>query len=405
MQNSRRSTDTCRTAALGTVSSQRRAVGLRTCSTVSGGAYHGRARTRESLMRIAILLALLMSAPLVAQDLSPREIAAQARPSVVLITALNGETALGHGSGFFVRQDGLLVTNRHVIEGATALRVQLASGEIYDRVLFVSEDERRDIVVLRIPGVGLTPLKIADDREIQVGDPVYVVGNPLGLEGTFSDGLVSARRTLDGVVLIQITAPISPGSSGGPVLDTRGRVIGVATLSMREGQNLNLAVPARYAAGLIALNEPPQPFEQVASRFADPGTSLDDSSDLEPWARVLLNELERVREVADDHGLVRTHEAMWEGLDQGEEYAFRWRYSERGRDIILIGVCDSDCSDLDLTVRDPRGRVAGRDVSVTDRPTVDFVVGDPGLYEITVRMYTCDNEPCYFVVQSFAAPR
>jgi hypothetical protein len=361
--------------------------------------------------RALVALALLLAAPASAQHLSPRQIAAQARPGVVLITAKDGSSTIGRGSGFLVSEDGVLVTNRHVVEGATSLQVQLASGEIFDRVLFVSEDERRDLVVLRIPGSRLSPLIIADDRSVEVGDPVYVMGNPLGLEGTFSDGLVSARRVLDGVALIQITAPISPGSSGGPVLDHSGRVIGVATLSMREGQNLNLAVPARYASGLIALDEPAQPFERVASRFsgrvAQTSTSdrgEDESGDLAPWMRVLMDEMEFVRETADEHGLVQTHDAVWEGLDEGEEYKFTWRYSNRGREIV-IGVCDLDCSDLDLTVRDPRGRVVARDVRVTDRPVVDFTVDRPGLYEVTVRMYSCDQEPCFFVVQSFSTRR
>jgi hypothetical protein len=362
--------------------------------------------------RALLVVALLLAAPASAQQLSPRQIAAQARPGVVLITAKDGSATIGRGSGFLVSEDGVLVTNRHVIEGATSLQVQLASGEIFDRVLFVSEDERRDLVVLRIPGSRLSPLIIADDRTVEVGDPVYVMGNPLGLEGTFSDGLVSARRVLDGVALIQITAPISPGSSGGPVLDHSGRVIGVATLSMREGQNLNLAVPARYASGLIALDESAQPFERVANRFAARATDRttsdrgeDDSDDLAPWMRVLMDEMEFVREVAHEHGFVRTHDAVWEGLDEGEEYKFTWRYSGRGREIGLVGVCDLDCSDLDLTVRDPRGRVVARDLSVTDRPTVDFTVDRPGLYEVTVRMYSCDREPCFFVVQSFSTRR
>jgi hypothetical protein len=367
------------------------------------------ASAASAARRALVALALLVAAPASAQQLSPRQIAAQARPGVVLITAKDGSSTIGRGSGFLVSDDGVLVTNRHVVEGATSLQVQLASGEVFDRVLFVSEDERRDLVVLRIPGSRLSPLIIADDRSVEVGDPVYVMGNPMGLEGTFSDGLVSARRVLDGVALIQITAPISPGSSGGPVLDHSGRVIGVATLSMREGQNLNLAVPARYASGLIALDESPQPFERVASRFS--GRSTDratssrgegDSDDLAPWARVLMDEMESVREVAHEHGLVQTHDAVWEGLDEREEYKFTWRYSSRGRQIVLAGVCDLDCSDLDLTVRDPRGRVVARDASVSDRPTVDFTVDRPGLYEVTVRMYSCDREPCFFVVQSFA---
>lgn len=370
------------------------------------------ASARSATRRATVAFALLLAAPASAQELSPRQIAAQARPGVVLVTAKDDSSTIGQGSGFLVSQDGVLVTNRHVVEGATNLQVELASGEIFDRVLFVSEDERRDLVVLRIPGSGLSPLVIGDDRSVEVGDPVYVMGNPLGLEGTFSDGLVSARRVLDGVALIQITAPISPGSSGGPVLDHSGRVIGVATLSMREGQNLNLAVPARYASGLVALDESAQPFERVAGRFTSGAARTStaaggegEADDLPPWADALIDELEFIRDAVHEQGLVRTHDGVLQGLDEGDEHKFTWRYSERGRDIGVIGVCDLDCSDLDLTVRDPRGRVVARDVSVTDRPFVDFSVDRPGLYEVTVRMYSCDREPCFFAVQSFSTRR
>jgi S1-C subfamily serine protease len=101
------------------------------------------ASAASAARRALVALALLVAAPASAQQLSPRQIAAQARPGVVLITAKDGSSTIGRGSGFLVSDDGVLVTNRHVVEGATSLQVQLASGEVFDRVLFVSEDERQ----------------------------------------------------------------------------------------------------------------------------------------------------------------------------------------------------------------------------------------------------------------------
>jgi hypothetical protein len=141
-----------------------------------------------------------------------------------------------------------------------SLSVKLASGEIYDVVFFVVADPRRDFAVLRIPADRTPHLNIERSRSASMGDRVYVMGNPLGLEATFSDGLVSSLRVLDGTELVQITAPISAGSSGGPVMNDAGRVIGIATASFEAGQNLNLAVPARYVDALLRVEQRPQPF-------------------------------------------------------------------------------------------------------------------------------------------------
>lgn len=355
----------------------------------------------------AACIAGAVGSPLQAQDLTPSEIAAQARPAVVVITAFSNDRASGQGSGFVVSSDGLLVTNRHVVEGADALRVRLSTGEIYDNVYLVSSDARRDLVVLRIPATGLASLSIGNDQAADVGDPVYVMGNPLGLEGTFSNGMVSARRVVDGVELIQISAPISSGSSGGPVLNARGEVIGIATAMMRDGQNLNLAVPARYAGGLLALDEPPRPFHEVASQFADSGSGDADGSsaaddDVEPWVAVLLSEMEIANDVAEEFDLRSTHEVVFEMIDDGDTYEIPYSF-DRG-EYRVIGVCDIDCSDLDLRVYDPEGDIIAIDVELDDRPVVGFDVTRPGTYDVQVYMATCSREPCGFVVQSFQTP-
>ncbi|GAG54367.1 unnamed protein product, partial [marine sediment metagenome] len=116
----------------------------------------------------------------------------------------------------------------------------------------VSADYQRDLTLLKITGVITSPLIILGDiNQVAVGEEVYAVGNPQGLEGTFSQGIVSSIRQIGSDMLFQITAPISPGSSGGPVLNTQGKVIGIAVATFSGGQNLNFAIPASYLVPLL----------------------------------------------------------------------------------------------------------------------------------------------------------
>lgn len=347
-----------------------------------------------------------------AQSMTPREIAARSRPAVVVIRAMNSGDVVGQGSGFIVSADGTLVTNRHVIEDADRLQVELASGEVYDNVFLVSDDARRDLAILRIPAANLPTLPLADDQELAVGDAVYVMGNPLGLDGTFSNGLLSAKRTFEGVSLIQITAPISPGSSGGPVLNAQGEVVAVATLMMREGQNLNMAVPARYAAGLIAMNESPVAFSSVADRFVGSPSSLsassrtrDDDDELPPWAESLAQEMGSVMAAADEHNMTLAAEAGLGIVKDGgwaEETFFFHPSVERM--IAMMAVCDKDCGDVDIAVYDPQGVLLGRDDELNARAGVAFHVKRSGAYTVRVYMADCATPTCGYAVLPFSKP-
>ncbi|HLM69056.1 MAG TPA: trypsin-like peptidase domain-containing protein, partial [Longimicrobium sp.] len=218
----------------------------------------------RALPRLALSLAAAAGlAPSAArgQDLTPREIAAAAQRATVQIRALDARGGVGGmGSGFFVSPDGTIVTNFHVIEDAHALQVETFDGEVYDNVYYVTSDPRRDVAVLKVPVEGAVNLRMGSDTAAVVGAEVFAMGNPLGQTATFSDGLVSATRTVEGVSMIQISAPISSGSSGGPVMDARGEVIGVATMVLAGGQNLNYAVPVRYVRPLLEMGDPPQRF-------------------------------------------------------------------------------------------------------------------------------------------------
>ncbi len=220
-----------------------------------------------------------------AAPLTTEAIAARAVPATVTIVTFDADgDTLGLGSGFIVRPTGVIVTNHHVMAGAVSAAVVLASGERYDRVQALDTDPGADLAILKIPGYGLPTLATTSVMP-RVGAKVVAVGNPLGLSRTVSEGIVSAMRLYDGRELMQMSAAISPGSSGGPVLNARGEVVAVATSYLKVGQSLNFAVPVRYAMGLVesenrpvALKaafaavpeEPPASARSAASEGASP---------------------------------------------------------------------------------------------------------------------------------------
>jgi len=202
-----------------------------------------------------ILAASLMSVPacVAAQNrqLTTAQIAKLAIPATVTILNLDarGDT-VSLGSGFLVSEDGTIVTNFHVMTGAASAIVILADGQRYTRVSALDGDKDVDIAIVKIPGAGLPFLKTTTALPA-VGSKVVVVGSPLGLEATVTDGVVSGRRVTDGRELLQMSAAISHGSSGGPVINDRGEVVAISTLFLAKGQSLNFAVPVRYAIGLL----------------------------------------------------------------------------------------------------------------------------------------------------------
>ncbi len=193
--------------------------------------------------------------------LRPREIARRALPSVVLVVCgdANGK-ASGFGSAFFVRDD-LVVTNFHVIEGAIRAVAKLyGQDKVHEVSGVVAADRGRDLAVLRVQGVKGTPLQLAPPGSVSIGDEIYVAGNPEGLEGTFAPGVISGIRQDSAVRLLQITAPVSPGSSGSPVLNADGAVIGVVIGTWRQGQSLNFAVDVSEVRLLLGKVGPMRPL-------------------------------------------------------------------------------------------------------------------------------------------------
>ena len=183
---------------------------------------------------------------------SPQQIAKKVLTSTVLLVMedANGQP-LSLGSGFFIRNNQV-ATNLHVVKGASRGYAKLVGQKTkYDIEGITAVDAERDLVILKISVPGAQVISLGDSDAVQIGSPIYAVGNPRGLEGTFSQGIISSIRKVGTDKILQLTAPISPGSSGGPVLDDKGHVIGVSVATFRGGQNLNFAIPSNYLKKLM----------------------------------------------------------------------------------------------------------------------------------------------------------
>jgi S1-C subfamily serine protease len=195
------------------------------------------------------------------------------QPAVVTVMAYNvrGE-ALFQGTGFFMAPGDCFLTNYHVLAEAFRAEVVTAEGRCYAVRRVVAADPDWDLVAAAVvsPPEGIAGLNIS--RAVpEVGERVAVVGSPLGLEHTLSDGVVSAIRRVSGGHYLQISAPLSTGSSGSPVINMKGEVVGVASLQVIKGQNLNFAVPGSRA---LALQEKTLVMRTVSMSQATPGSRL-----------------------------------------------------------------------------------------------------------------------------------
>jgi len=197
---------------------------------------------------------------------SAQQIAKRAfRSTVLLVMEDSNGQPLSLGSGFIVH-DEEVASNLHVVEGAVRGYAKLVGQKTkYDIKGITAVDSKRDLVILKIPNMKSRVLSISNSDNVEVGEPVYAVGNPQGLEGTFSQGIVSSIREVGDDKLLQITAPISPGSSGGPVLNSEGKVIGVSVATFKGGQNLNFAIPSNYLKALVSSAGPVVPMDRFKS--------------------------------------------------------------------------------------------------------------------------------------------
>jgi S1-C subfamily serine protease len=196
------------------------------------------------------------------KERNPAQIFTEFAPSVVTIS-IKQRMGEGGGTGFVVSPDGVIATNHHVIEDADTVEVKLMDGTVLGEVEILVADEMKDLALIKVtPKAPLPVVILGDSDKVTVGERAVSIGNPLGLDHTLTDGLVSARRVIQGRKMIQMSVPVSPGNSGGPLFNMKGEVIGVTTAVYTGGsmfggaQNLNLAMPINDLKAMIATEYP-----------------------------------------------------------------------------------------------------------------------------------------------------
>jgi tetratricopeptide (TPR) repeat protein len=220
--------------------------------------------SRRIFLQLALALFVFASAQVARAQESLPDLVRRVKPSVVSVLTYDAkDQPLISGSGFFV-QPGEVVTNLHVINGARRVEIHTLEGKgrTYPVAGTLAVDEEADLALLKVdlPAERSRPLSLSAALP-EEGEQVFVIGNPLRLEGSVSNGIVSAVREVPDVGrVIQITAPVSHGNSGSPLFNMRGQVIGIVTVKVTNGQNINLALAAARIASLrraqlIAFND------------------------------------------------------------------------------------------------------------------------------------------------------
>jgi hypothetical protein len=211
---------------------------------------------------------------MIAKDVDIPGIVRQAKPAVVQIVALDDQNkTLKTGTGFFISADGNLLTNYHVISDARSILAKTPSGAVYSLKKIVAFSPKMDVALLSFYATDVPYLNLGSTTDAVEGQRVLVIGNPESFEDTVSDGIISAFR--ENRSMIQITAPVSHGSSGSPVLNESGQVLGIATLA-QEGQNLNFAISAEAIRGAV-LSATMEDRTSGETAAAEPSLTLDRS--------------------------------------------------------------------------------------------------------------------------------
>lgn len=212
------------------------------------------------LALLCVILALLPTCSGVSEctfSENPDAIENAAKSVLILAVFDKNNEILGSGSGFIAFNKQTLVTNYHVIEDADFIMAIDEDDNIYEVDRIIGFDEKKDIAILTLAGnSALTPLELAESRDLKRGQQVLTIGSPEGLKNSVSSGIISAIYDLNETPDLQFTAPISHGSSGGALFDNSGMVIGITTASYLKGQNINFAVSISHVVDLYSKYEP-----------------------------------------------------------------------------------------------------------------------------------------------------
>lgn len=345
-----------------------------------------------------------------ARKLSSEEIFDKISPAVAEIAAYEPSGKYySLGSGFFIDDTGRLVTNYHVIEGTNAGEVTLADGSNRDILAVLAYDKSLDLAVLQIDITG-NPFLTISSGPVTTGEAVYALGSSQGLTSTFSSGIVStALREIDGVKFIQTTAPISEGNSGGPLVDPYGEVVGVNSMTLVTGQNLNFAIDiheldrlaedkALTLAEVYALEYPDgensQKPEDVGF-YADAERAEEESNDIFLLSDLLENEIW----IAGEIGSADDMDFFYLTLDAPGDVSFEVvPYYTDDMDYLLCGILSlTDDDDVELMDALTPTNVDGYDAMVG---TIHFdAAGSYFLLLCVDEAYPYD-EPAYYAVRA-----
>lgn len=203
-------------------------------------------RSNIHSLTVKIYIILFFNASIFySQTLTAEQIYKKINNTVVVVHAYNSNNELvKQGSGVVLNEKGYIVTNYHVLSGCDRIEI-LHNKEIVPYVDIIGIDVEKDILILKIKAKKFPAIKLGDSKDLNIGQRVYAIGSPLGFENTISEGIISGLRSYEEYDknYIQITASISPGSSGGAVVNDKGELIGISTLTVEKGQNLNFAIP------------------------------------------------------------------------------------------------------------------------------------------------------------------
>ena len=253
---------------------------------------------------------------------SAEDVFADAAPSVARVNVMDASgRMLGTGSGVVI-DNGTLLTSCHVALLGAQLAVKI--GDAVMPATIQLPDEALDLCRLNVPGMRAPALTIGSVNSLRTGQRVYAIGAPAGLELTISEGIVSALRKVDEGTVIQTTAPISPGSSGGGLFDVSGQLVGIMTFQHRYGQNLNFALPADWIG------------QMRARKAGQPGwrtSSVADSSQVPPPATLIIG-----RWLCRDWTSGRAMEYSFEidgrlGISTADNQAATLRYGVSGKSL------------------------------------------------------------------------
>jgi len=227
--------------------------------------------------KLNIFLTILFFIPIlcfrgITQGKEPSAIFEEASPAVVVINVLKSSNTLSQGSGFVVTGEGAILTNFHLLSGGRIkdVQVKLKDGKVFPVKEIIAVNRNRDVCVIKIEANKLPVFSLGDSDSLVPGQKVLVIGSPEGYDYTISDGLFSQIRRMYDMNFLQFSAPVSGGSSGGPLLDMEGKVVGIVSGGDSDGQNINMAIPINEVKELIQTNfrvNNPE-FDKLSSSYA-----------------------------------------------------------------------------------------------------------------------------------------